>query len=355
MAIIKQTRLTFKEGSSDKEYNIFLEEVSSGSYLVNFSYGRRGGTLKSGTKTSSPVSLANAEKVYDRLENEKIGKGYKVDSSSKAKNFTPAPTKEAKKRTTAVVQLLKEVKTHADLIAMMADDAFYLQEKKDGERRTLDKSQGNVSGGNKKNEVIAVQETFVESLEDIEDVLLDGEEVGDTFYVFDILRYNEIDLRHEPYSKRLQVLRTLPLGDDIVIVPTATTKKQKEAFLAEFEESKCEGVVFKDKDGIYQGGRDKSTAYKYKFYKTATVKVVSLSKNKRSVQMGVKKGKSVIEVGSVTIPPNKNIPKVDSFIEVRYLYAYEGGSLFQPTFLFLRNDVDESDISIEQLEYKQEV
>ena len=62
-----------------------------------------------------------------------------------------------------------------------------------------------------------------------------------------------------------------------------------------------------------------------------------------------------IGIGNVTISVNKEIPPVGAIIEVRYLYAYKGGSLYQPTFLEVRTDIPKEECVIGQLKYKQEV
>ena len=59
-----------------------------------------------------------------------------------------------------------------------------------------------------------------------------------------------------------------------------------------------------------------------------------------------------VEVGNVTIPANKDIPKEGQIVEVRYLYAYRGGSLFQPTYLGPRTDVLKDECTFSQLKYK---
>jgi len=46
---------------------------------------------------------------------------------------------------------------------------------------------------------------------------------------------------------------------------------------------------------------------------------------------------------------------VDSIIEVRYLYAYKGGNLYQPTYLGVRDDISFEDCLISQLKYKKEL
>jgi len=45
---------------------------------------------------------------------------------------------------------------------------------------------------------------------------------------------------------------------------------------------------------------------------------------------------------------------VGAVIEVRYLYAYRGGSLFQPTYLGLRDDIEVDACLLSQLKYKKE-
>lgn len=87
MRLIKQCFLYFKEGNSDKVYEIDLCDVGNDKYVVNFRYGRRGSTLKEGSKTPVPVSLSDAEKIYDEVADEKISKGYTTSESSQP----PAP------------------------------------------------------------------------------------------------------------------------------------------------------------------------------------------------------------------------------------------------------------------------
>ena len=58
MRIIRKSRLRFIEGKSDKVYEVDLCEAPSGErYVVNFRYGRFGGSLREGTKTAEPVAL----------------------------------------------------------------------------------------------------------------------------------------------------------------------------------------------------------------------------------------------------------------------------------------------------------
>lgn len=81
MRLVKQSVLFFREGNSDKTYEIDLCDTGDDKYVVNFRYGRRGTALKEGSKTPVPVSLAEAQKIFDAIESEKIGKGYTTDLS----------------------------------------------------------------------------------------------------------------------------------------------------------------------------------------------------------------------------------------------------------------------------------
>jgi bifunctional non-homologous end joining protein LigD len=82
---MKSVSLFFQEGTSDKEYHIQLEETKGG-HVVNFQYGRRGGNLKSDTKTLVPVSIGAAEQIYAKLLNEKLRKGYS-EGETKGNSF----------------------------------------------------------------------------------------------------------------------------------------------------------------------------------------------------------------------------------------------------------------------------
>ena len=97
MKLVRQSRLEFQEGTSDKVYEVDLCEAGEGEFLVNFRYGRRGSTLKDGTKTVYPVTRAQAESVFEKLVAEKTKKGYRVageeglPSPPPSSDATPAP------------------------------------------------------------------------------------------------------------------------------------------------------------------------------------------------------------------------------------------------------------------------
>jgi len=112
--------------------------------------------------------------------------------------------------------------------------------------------------------------------------------------------------------------------------------------------------VFKDLHAAWHSGRPNSggPALKFKFVETASCIVGGSRAGKRSVELLLLDPAVPRLVGNVTIPPNHAIPPPDSVIEVRYLYAYPGGSLFQPVYLGPRDDVDIRECTIQQLKLK---
>jgi bifunctional non-homologous end joining protein LigD len=183
--------------------------------------------------------------------------------------------------------------------------------------------------------------------------LVDGEAVGEQLFVFDVLERDNTDVRVAPYSERLSYLEQLGFKGSIVIAETAKTQKAKQKLYDQLKTSGKEGIVFKKSSAPYTAGRPNSggNQVKFKFYSTASVIVTSINK-KRSVAVAVIADDKPVNVGNVTIPPNKAIPTANSIIEVRYLYAYPGGNLYQPTYLGVRDDLNVTDCLISQLKYK---
>jgi len=90
MRIVDQVRLGFREGTSDKVYEVDIVEVAADQYVVNFRFGRRGSSLRDGTKTPLPVSLEKARAVYTALVAEKTNAGYKPSSGADVGSARPS-------------------------------------------------------------------------------------------------------------------------------------------------------------------------------------------------------------------------------------------------------------------------
>ncbi|NBV25538.1 MAG: WGR domain-containing protein, partial [Proteobacteria bacterium] len=310
MAEPKSTSLYYREGSSDKEYHVRLEAKGDG-YVVNFAYGRRGSTLSTGTKTSTPVDYEAAGRLFDKLVKEKKAKGYTEGAAG-------TPYQHSAKEVSGLV--------------------WAMQEKKDGRRMLVRSEPGSVTGINKQGLVVAVPDTIARTAVELAGYfVLDGEAIGDCLHVFDLLFLHGEDLRAQPYSQRYVALLNLLAGGmpkHIKAVSLWTDPIDKASWLRDFKAQKAEGVVFKLMNASYTPGRPNSggAQLKHKFVATLSA-VVAKVNQQRSVGLRLLNHEGWQSVGNVTIPPNQPVPKVGAVVEVRYLYAYPDGSLFQPVYL----------------------
>ncbi|MEW6128643.1 MAG: WGR domain-containing protein [Acidobacteriota bacterium] len=129
MKLIKQTKLVFQEGRSDKVYEVDLCEVSANGFVVNFRYGRRGTNLKEGTKTETAVSLIEAQKVFDNLVAEKLRKGYKDADAPSGTLASPQPVDVWGAKKSAATNP-EEARKQAVLHRLQQGDALKKPEKK---------------------------------------------------------------------------------------------------------------------------------------------------------------------------------------------------------------------------------
>jgi hypothetical protein len=82
--LVKTTTLVFAEGRSEKVYAVDLCEVGAGQFVVNFRHGKRGAPLKDGSKTAMPVERAEAERIFDKLVQRQVEKGYAPEGAPRA-------------------------------------------------------------------------------------------------------------------------------------------------------------------------------------------------------------------------------------------------------------------------------
>ena len=360
----EKVTLYFKQGTSDKVYQAALEAVENNHFVVNFAYGRRGATLTTGTKTKAPVDYAAAKKIYDKLVKSKTAEGYIPGAAGPQYVHTDADAQE----TGIYCQLLNFI-DEAQVPQFIADDAWWAQEKYDGKRLLLHKvdAQGEtVIAINRTGRSVGAPDAMLQRAGSIGQIyLVDGEAVGETLFVFDLLEIDQTDLRSAPYSQRLLQLAGLGLDGAIVLAETAKTAAEKQQLYDRLKIAGTEGIVFKKQSAPYTVGRPSSggAQVKCKFYATASVIVTKLNAA-RSVAMAVLASKDqtgaapasekLIGVGNVTIPPNQTVPALNAIIEVRYLYAYPDGSLYQATYLGVRDDLDVAACTQSQLKYKKE-
>jgi len=348
----EKVTLYFKQGSSDKVYSASLEEVENNNFVVHFAYGRRGATLTTGTKTNTPVEYTAAKKIYDKLVKSKTAEGYRPGADGAEYVHTSADARD----TGVQCQLLNFIEA-AQVAPLLQDDEWWAQVKYDGKRMLLHKADSKtatVTAINRTGVSVGAPDAILKRAGSIEQAfLVDGEAVGETLFVFDLLEIDHTDLRSIPYRQRLYQLESLGLDGAMVVAETANTATTKQQLYDKLQTAGAEGIVFKKHTAPYTVGRPNSggSQVKFKFYATASVVVTKIN-DARSVAIAVFAGENQVGVGNVTIPPNKAIPALNAIVEVRYLYAYPGGSLYQPTYSGVRDDLQVADCAITQLKYK---
>jgi bifunctional non-homologous end joining protein LigD len=351
---MKNVSLSYRDDRSDKVYRVELVESgpSSGGFVVNFAYGRRGSALTSGTKTSNPVAFHVAETIFARLVAEKMAKGYREGDAVEGHTV-------AGSESTGILPQLLTPTTEEELETLLDAPNWIVQEKLDGKRLLLRKEGQTVTGINRRGLACGLPENIVmDALALAGDWLLDGEFVGTVYHAFDLLEH-EGSYRRHPLKERLVVLLNLLASGQapwIRFVSPIQGKAMKRRFVENCRESGCEGVVLKRWDAPYIPGRPASGGDQRKFKFVATASVVVTNVNaRRSVQIGIVEGNSVVPAGNVTIPMDKDIPGIGDIVEVRYLYAFpESGALFQPVYLGVRDDIELKDCTRDQLQFKRE-
>ena len=349
----ERVSLYFRQGSSDKVYQAAIEPSGPG-YIVAIAYGRRGSTLNTGTKTAEPVGYDEARKIFDKLVREKTAKGY-----TPGDNGTPYQQTEKAGRATGIVPQLCNPIDEAEAQRLIADSAWLSQEKVDGKRILIQRRGDAIIGINRNGLTVSLPQPIELCAAQIpsQQFLLDGECIGDTFVAFDLLEYACVNLRSHSCRDRLDQLYCLPIpivGQTITLIRSARKTADKRAMLAKLREQNKEGIVFKRNVAPHTPGRPASGGdwLKLKFTATCSCIVAGTNGSKRSVRLELLNGTKRIGVGNVTVPPNQAVPMAGQVIEVRYLYAYPGGALYQPVFLGARDDVDREDCRVAQLKFR---
>ena len=332
----KSTYLFCTEGGSNKEYHAHLR-AKDGGWVVDYANGPRGKVGQSKAKTAQPLRFEDASKVFNDLVKSKTKTGYtecesgvrftNTENSGRASGHAPQlPSSISKERADELVE----------------DDEWGAQEKANGERRAVRIGE-QVRGINKLGLYVNIPETWVMEFRALGDAMFDGEHVGDTLYVFDLLELDGKDIRHLPFNQRYALMEQMLDGMGNVVpsmklLKAAFTTEEKRALAAEIESTRREGLVFKMINAAYDSGRI-AMSLKYKLLEASTC--IVLSKNvQRSVQIGLLNAAgNMVPVGNVTILANFAVPAENDLVEVEYLYYNPGGAFEQATYLGPRNDI----------------
>jgi len=250
-----------------------------------------------------------------------------------------------------IPQLLTPIE-ESEVESYLTNMEFGCQEKKDGKHLTLQIIDGQLIVRNKKGIACDCAPDFEMSLRAVgHDLLIDGEQIGNKFWVWDILEFDGKNLRDWSYLSRYMKLSKLNFGSAIQVLKLAISEEEKRALYLQLKTSGKEGIVFKKLSGHFSSGKGLDQL-KFKFYSECSVIVVAGREGRASIGMELINEHGQREfVGYCSC--NRN-PPIGSIVEVKYLYAYRGGCLYQPAFKEIRDDVDLNECTTAQLKYKSE-
>jgi bifunctional non-homologous end joining protein LigD len=369
MGIARHTELFFQEGSSDKVYQAEIVDDRDGTFSVVVRWGRRGQSLNSGKKAQG-VTRAAADKVFDKLVREKTSKGYEIQTADHVPAAVAPPEGQGSSSKSGVnkravvgpkAQLINAVDDDAHGVNLLSNDAWFAQQKLDGQRVLLNVHSGAhvTFGSNRHGEKTAVPDAVINGASFLPaGTILDGELLDGGYLVFDVLALGADDLRHLACLERWQRLSDdvePGLSEPVTVVAAAITSKQKKALHGRLTGKRAEGMVFKRKDAVYRSGRV-ATQLKWKFLKSADVVVVGNAGNAYRMQVAHKR--SWVDIGKVFAgTTNASRAQLDKQLkrgerpvcEVQYLYASADFQLVQPVFVRIRDDKDAADCGRDQL------
>jgi bifunctional non-homologous end joining protein LigD len=329
-----------QENSSDKEYHMQVAEVEGG-FIVKYQYGRRGGSLTPGVKPAAPVPLDKAVKQFESMCKERLAKGYTQAEGT----GTATVEAVAREKTGLMPQLLNPIDEDA-LAALFQDDSVCMQQKEDGERVMVSRKDTVVTASNKLGFTRPLPQVTAEAILALPcaEVILDGELVGNQYRVFDMLSRDGDCHRKVDYVGRYAAYIAFLTNRSpaVKVVKGWFKPEEKKANFKRIKKAHGEGVVFKNIHARYCPGRPNSggSQLKFKFTESASCIVDRVSDARRSVALVLlDENGAPVQVGNVTVPVNLAVPAVGAMVEVRYLYRYEKGSLFQPVLLGVRNDI----------------
>ena len=251
-----------------------------------------------------------------------------------------------------IPQLLTEI-DESELESYLFDDTIGAQEKKDGRHLTLQMKSNSFFVRNKKGDVSTCAPEFENSIRVIgKDLLLDGEHIKNKFYAWDLLEYEGEDLRSLSYLDRYNKLVSLNLDSSVVeVVKLVTGSYDKKILFERLRKTGKEGIVFKRLNAKFSEGKG-DDQFKFKFYAEASVIVIAGRPGKASIGMEVINSAGIREFVGYCSCSRFPLPAVGSIAEIKYLYAYPGGCLYQPAFKDLRDDVSLEECRTSQLKYK---
>ena len=246
-------------------------------------------------------------------------------------------------------QLPKTTKTPN---AYLNSNSWGMQQKIDGWRMLVSTGPHGTVTYNRKGEYLEAPQTVLDFFADFTTKwTFDGELLGDTYWIFDLLKIPTGDIRSWPLARRYELLTMLEdkLTGPVQLVPLIT--ENKEQVMEDLRSRGAEGVVFKLLSAEYSG-KETSACLKYKFVKQVDCVILDRGVgDKDNFVLGMFDGAKYVDVGKCSALTGDG-PEADigSVIQVDILYVTKGDRLYQPVKPKLRFDKTPQECTVDQLE-----
>lgn len=260
--------------------------------------------------------------------------------------------------------MLAKNATMEDLERYVQDGAWFIEQKLDGHRVMVEVVNGEVSVLNRAG--TRYMHRFPEAIKrefaarfPVGVITLDGELVGDVFWVFDLMVVSHQVMDHPFINRRLTLEQLFNLWnpEGVRLVPCAKDAVAKRELVQRIAESGGEGVMVKRTMGLYNQGRS-NDVLKVKYTKTAEVIVSEVGyEGKDAVRIALWHGDEVVHAGSVNMIHHPGVLsrlEPGRVIEIKYLYGHQGDDGFrfvQGIFLRERPDKDPMECTTSQMRF----
>lgn len=260
----------------------------------------------------------------------------------------------------AILPMLASTVSAHQLAELMDSRRWVAQRKYDGDRVMVRVADGEVSllnrRGQTKTRNVSIHHTTPFTALHTGHWLFDGEVVGSTLVLFDLLYatngtttwvHNDISFtdRHRALSI---IVSTLNLDSEHITL--APVHQDKHTLLTEAVENGHEGIILREADAPYQQGLRSASLVKHKLIKDADVVVTALHATKDSATLSVYEADGTMrEVGAASTI-GKGEVKVGDVWVVTYLYVTDPAHprMFQPRLVRRREDKTAQQCLIDQ-------
>lgn len=258
--------------------------------------------------------------------------------------------------------LATPVHNDAEALQLLEKDGWYAQQKLDGVRLLVHIEDGKPFGINRKGDVTLIHPDIEKAFQFFTGTwVFDGEVVGATYWVFDLLVALDHITPEHPLSFRREVLEQLwprlNLPATVQLVPNETTTVQKLELAKRLRQRNAEGLILKKADAPYQQGKRSRDQLKWKFTETIDCFILETwREGKESIAVGVidQDTSEIVNIGSVKMTAiNLGDAERGDVVEIRYLYAQDPSAprLYQPVFVRKRDDKAMKECLLNQLKF----